>query len=195
MTQALLVAVLVLWLVVIALVVAVFALARQIGVLYERVAPMGALMMDEGPKVGDLSPMFNLTTLSGARVQVGAPGAHSTLVFFVSPTCPVCKKLLPVLRSSAKVESAWLRVVLASDGDEAKQRAFYEKADLSDFPYVLSSDLGMAFRVGKLPFAVLIDELGKVRAKGLINSREQLESLFTAKDLGVESIQEFLQKA
>ncbi len=194
MTEALLVAVLVLWLVVIALVVAVFALARQIGVLYERVAPMGALMMDEGPKVGDLSPMFNLTTLSGARVQVGAPGAYSTLVFFVSPTCPVCKKLLPVLRSSAKVESAWLRVVLASDGDEAKQRAFYEKAELSDFPYVLSSDLGMAFRVGKLPFAVLIDELGKVRAKGLINSREQLESLFTAKDLGVESIQEFLQK-
>ena len=195
MTQALLVTVLVLWLVVIALVVAVFALARQIGVLYERVAPMGALMMDEGPKVGDLSPMFNLTTLSGARVQVGAPGAHSTLVFFVSPTCPVCKKLLPVLRSSAKVESTWLRVLLASDGDEAKQRAFYEKAELSDFPYVLSSDLGMAFRVGKLPFAVLIDELGKVRAKGLINSREQLESLFTAKDLGVESIQEFLQKA
>ena len=195
MTQALLVTVLVLWLVVIALVVAVFALTRQIGVLYERVAPMGALMMDEGPKVGDLSPMFNLTTLSGARVQVGAPGAHSTLVFFVSPTCPVCKKLLPVLRSSAKVESTWLRVLLASDGDEAKQRAFYEKAELSDFPYVLSSDLGMAFRVGKLPFAVLIDELGKVRAKGLINSREQLESLFTAKDLGVESIQEFLQKA
>jgi len=195
MNEALLVAVVVLWILVIALVVAVFALARQIGVLYERVAPMGALMMDEGPKVGDLAPVFNLTTLSGSRVQVGAAGSHSTLVFFVSPTCPVCKKLIPVLRSSAKVESAWLRVVLASDGDEAKQRAFYEKAELADFPYVLSADLGMAFKVGKLPFAVLIDEQGRVRAKGLINSREQLESLFTAKDLGVESIQEYLQKA
>ena len=195
MNEALLVAVVVLWILVIALVVAVFALARQIGVLYERVAPMGALMMDEGPKVGDLAPVFNLVTLAGPRVQVGAPGTHSTLVFFVSPTCPVCKKLIPVLRSSAKVESAWLRVVLASDGDEAKQRAFYEKAELADFPYVLSADLGMAFKVGKLPFAVLIDEQGRVRAKGLINSREQLESLFTAKDLGVESIQEYLQKA
>jgi methylamine dehydrogenase accessory protein MauD len=195
MNDALVVAVVVLWILVIALVVAVFALARQIGVLYERVAPMGALMMDEGPKVGDLAPVFNLTTLAGPRVQVGAPGAHSTLVFFVSPTCPVCKKLLPVLRSSAKVESAWLRVVLASDGDEAKQRAFYEKAELADFPYVLSAELGMAYKVGKLPFAVLIDETGRVRAKGLINSREQLESLFTAKDLGVESIQEYLQKA
>ena len=195
MIDALLLAVVVLWILVIALVVAVFALARQIGVLYERVAPMGALMMDEGPKVGDLAPVFNLTTLSGPRVQVGAPGPHSTLLFFVSPTCPVCKKLIPVLRSTAKVENAWLRVVLASDGDEARQRAFYEKAALGDFPYVLSSDLGMAFKVGKLPFAVLIDEQGRVRAKGLINSREQLESLFTAKDLGVESIQEYLQKA
>ena len=195
MNEALVVAVVVLWILVIALVVAVFALARQIGVLYERVAPMGALMMDEGPKVGDVAPVFNLATLAGPRVQVGAPGTHSTLVFFVSPTCPVCKKPIPVLRSSAKVESAWLRVVLASDGDEAKQRAFYEKAELADFPYVLSADLGMAFKVGKLPFAVLIDEQGRVRAKGLINSREQLESLFTAKDLGVESIQEYLQKA
>jgi methylamine dehydrogenase accessory protein MauD len=60
---------------------------------------------------------------------------------------------------------------------------------------VLSAELGMAYKVGKLPFAVLIDETGRVRAKGLINSREQLESLFTAKDLGVESIQEYLQKA
>ena len=195
MIDSLLVAVGVLWVLVIALVVAVFALARQIGVLYERVAPMGALMMDEGPKVGDLAPVFNLPTLAGARLQLGAAGPYSTLLFFLSPTCPVCKKLLPVLRSTAKIENAWLRVVLASDGDEAKQRAFYAKAELSDFPYVLSSDLGMAFRVGKLPFAVLIDDQGRVRAKGLINSREQLESLFTAKDLGVESIQEYLQKA
>ena len=195
MNEALLVAVVLLWVLVIALVVAVFALARQIGVLYERVAPMGALMMDEGPKVGDLAPVFNLATLGGTRVQLGAPGSHSTLMFFVSPTCPVCKKLMPVLRSSAKVESAWLRVVLASDGDEAKQRAFYEKAALADFPYVLSTELGMAYKVAKLPFAVLLDEQGRVRAKGLINSREQLESLFTAKDLGVGSIQEYLQKA
>lgn len=195
MNEALIVAVVLLWVLVIALVVAVFALARQIGVLYERVAPMGALMMDEGPKVGDLAPVFNLATLGGTRVQLGAPGSHSTLMFFVSPTCPVCKKLMPVLRSAAKVESAWLRVVLASDGDEAKQRAFYEKAALADFPYVLSTELGMAYKVAKLPFAVLLDEQGRVRAKGLINSREQLESLFTAKDLGVGSIQEYLQKA
>ncbi len=195
MNEALVVAVAVLWVLVIALVIAVFALARQIGVLYERVAPMGALTIDDGPKVGDLAPAFNLTALDGKKVQVGAPGAFSTLLFFLSPTCPVCKKLLPVLRSIARDEAQWLRVVLASDGDEAKQRSFYEKAALGEFPYVLSTDLGMAWKVAKLPYAVLTDEQGRVRAKGLINSREQLESLFTAKELGVGSIQEYLQKA
>jgi len=195
MTTTLTVAVAVLWLVVGVLVVAVFALARQVGVLYERVAPMGALMMDEGPKVGEVAPVFNLTTLSGARLALGAAGAFSTLIFFLSPTCPVCNKLLPVLRLTARDEADWLRVVLASDGEESAQRAFYAKNSLSEFPYVLSAELGLAYKVSKLPFAVLLDEAGRVRAKGLINSREQLESLFTAKDLGVESIQQFLQKA
>ncbi|MEQ8231880.1 MAG: methylamine dehydrogenase accessory protein MauD [Gammaproteobacteria bacterium] len=195
MTSALAIAVAVLWVIVIALALAVFALARQIGVLYERVAPMGALMLDEGPKVGERAPSFTLTALDGSSVNIGQPSQTGELVFFVSPTCPVCKKLIPVLRSIARAERDWLRVILASDGDEAKQRAFYEKAELGDFPYVLSTELGMTFKVAKLPYAVLLDESGTVRAKGLINSREQLESLFTAKELGVESIQQYLQKA
>lgn len=195
MTTALTIAVAVLWVVVIGLVIAVFALARQIGVLYERVAPMGALMLDEGPKVGEQSPAFELIGLAGDSVSIGKPSDFGELLFFLSPTCPVCKKLLPVLRSIADAEQDWLRVILASDGDEPRQRRFYAQAKLDDFPYVLSTDLGMAFKVAKLPYAVLLDEAGRVRSKGLINSREQLESLFTAKELGVESIQEYLQKA
>jgi len=50
----------------------------------------------------------------------------------------------------------------------------------------------MKFQISKLPYAVLMDETGTLRAKGLINSREQLESLFTAKELGVASVQDFL---
>ena len=52
MSDALLISNVFLWLVVLALLLVVWALARQIGVLYERVAPMGALMIDQGPKVG-----------------------------------------------------------------------------------------------------------------------------------------------
>lgn len=195
MTDALVVSNALLWAVVLALLVALLALARQIGILYERIAPMGALMLDSGPKVGEAAPAFELESLTGVRIAVGGAGrARSQLLFFLSPTCPVCKKLLPILRSTRQSERGWLDVVLASDGDRAEHLAFYQKAKLADFPYLLSTELGMALKVGRLPYAVLIGEDGRIRAKGLVNSREQLESLFTAKELGVASVQEFLDQ-
>lgn len=192
MADALLISHLVLWGVVLALLVAVFALTRQIGILYERIAPMGALMIDAGPAVGEAAPRFDLPALGGQTVAVGAAGERSQLLFFLSPTCPVCKKLLPILKSIAAVESSWLRLVFASDGEPSEHTAFWRRAALTDFSYVVSAELGMTFRVGKLPYAVLLDEQGRVRAKGLVNSREQLESLFTAKELNVASVQEYV---
>jgi methylamine dehydrogenase accessory protein MauD len=194
MNDALLISNVFLWLVVLALLLVVWALARQIGVLYERVAPMGALMIDQGPKVGDAAPSFSLTSIAGGAVSIGGQLGRGQLLFFLSPTCPVCKKLLPVIRSIAHSEKAWLDIVLASDGDLPQHKAFYEKADLSAFPYVLSTELGMTYQISKLPYAVLIDEHGAIRGKGLVNSREQLESLFVAKETGVASIQEFINQ-
>jgi len=153
---------------------------------------VGALSLDTGPKVGASAPVFALTDLAGQPVNVGAPSPRSTLLFFVSPTCPVCKKLLPIVKSAAVSERRWLSIVLASDGEADEHRRFVQRADLGAFPYVLSQELGIAFHVGKLPYAVLLDEHGVVRAKGLVNSREQLESLFDAKELGFASTQEFV---
>ena len=50
MTQALLVSNVILWVAVVLLAGVVVALVRQIGVLYERVAPAGALMVGRGPR-------------------------------------------------------------------------------------------------------------------------------------------------
>jgi len=192
---ALTVMVVVLFAMVLGLSVAVFALSRQVGILFERVAPMGALIIDAGPKVGAMSPVFDVSTLDGNKIKLGGARERSTLLFFLSPTCPVCKKLLPVLRSMRPVEAEWLDVVLASDGEAAAHQRFVETNNLQTFPYVLSTELGVSFRVSRLPFAVLIGEDGVVRAKGLINNREQLESLFSAKELGIESIQSYLEQA
>ncbi len=194
MNEALLVSNVLLWIAVLVLLVAVIALSRQIGILYERVAPMGALVMDTGPKPGDLAPTFELDALGGGRVRLGGVQPRSTLIFFLSPTCPVCKKLLPILKSIQAAESRWLDIVLASDGEAPAHEGFRQRAQLSQFPYVLSAALGMQYRVSKLPHAVLVDEAGRVRAKGLVNSREQLDSLFAARDLGVGSVQEYLDQ-
>jgi methylamine dehydrogenase accessory protein MauD len=195
MHDALAISQIVLWIVVVILAATVLALARQIGVLHERIAPMGALTIDKGPKVGDAAPIFDLHALNQSPVTVGGPSASglSTMLMFVSPTCPVCKKLLPIVRSIAASETQWLRVVFTSDGEEPAQQEFVRRHRLESFPLVLSSELGTTYRVSKLPYAVLIDEEGRIRAKGLVNTREHLESIIQAKQMGVASIQDYLR--
>ncbi|HSD11436.1 MAG TPA: methylamine dehydrogenase accessory protein MauD [Candidatus Binatia bacterium] len=197
MQEALLISQIVLWVVVLVVAGLELALLRQVGVLHERVAPLGALTLDKGPKEGEAAPRFDLFDLGRRAVTIGGENTQgrSTLLFFLSPTCPVCKKMLPILKSLARSEEKWLSILFASDGAREEHERFIEAQSLAEFPYVLSHELGMTFRVGKLPYAVLIDEAGVVRAKGLINTREHLESLIEAKELGVASIQDYLQTA
>src|SRR5512134_3911763 len=122
-----------LWVLILAVIVALWALARQVGILYERIQPMGALMTDAGPKLGDKAPLFELPSLNGATVNIGGERAKSQLIFFLSTSCPVCKKLLPVLKSASQAEREWLDVVLASDGDSTQHLGFYVDAKLQQF--------------------------------------------------------------
>jgi methylamine dehydrogenase accessory protein MauD len=194
MQTALTVSAVLLWLAVLTLGAICLAIVREVGVLCERIMPAGALMIDKGPAIGTIAPTFELSDIRGANVKVGGvdPSGKATLLFFLSPTCPVCKKLLPLLPSLQTSESAPVNVVLASDGEFDEHMRFARKQNLERFPYVLSQELGLAYQIGKLPYAVLLDETGKVRAKGLVNTREHLESLFEAKERGVGSLQEFV---
>ena len=183
----------VLWVLVITLAAVVLALTRQLGVLHERIAPAGALMLNRGLRVGEAAPVLEVTDLEGRALHIGSARAdgRSTLLLFVSPTCPVCKTLLPAVLASRKDERSWLDVILTSDGELGEQREFVRRQRLEAVPYVVSAALGLAYQVGRLPFAALLDEQGVLRARGLVNSREHLESLFEAKRLGVASLQEY----
>ena len=114
---------------------------------------------------------------------------------FVSPTCPVCKTLLPIFKSSLASERDWLDIILASDGENAAQREFVQAHRLASFPYVVSASLGIAYQVSRLPFAALIDAQGVLRARGIVNSREHLESLVRGEALGFASIQDYFEAA
>ncbi len=195
MTDALLVSNIALWAVVLILAVVVLLLVRQIGVLYERIAPIGALVTPRGPTLGAAAPVITADEIAGGTRVVGGARAdgRSTLLFFLSPTCPVCKELLPSLRSVAHAERGWLDVVLASDGPRADHERFIRSERLEEFPYVVSTALGLAYQVAQLPYAALIDGAGLLRAKGLVNTREHLESLFEASERGVGSLQEYVR--
>ncbi len=196
MIEALLVSQILLWILFLGVALALFALARQIGVLHERVAPLGALMMDGAVEVGDPAPVLELEDIAGRRVTIGGRrhDGRSQLLLFVSPNCPICKKLLGVARSFLRSERRHLELVLVGDGPRDEQEALIRRHRLEEAVWLATPEIGMRFQVGKLPYAILIDENGILRSKGLVNSREHLESLLVAKETGYASIQQYLDE-
>lgn len=186
-----------LWLAVMGLGLLVLSLARQVGILHERIAPAGALMVAGGLEAGTRSPMFDVEALGGETIDIGKPrdDGRRTLLYFLSPTCPICSSLLSTVHDIG-LRDKTLDIILMSDGpreehDQYRQR---KKREIGTFPYVLSEEVGRAFGVGKLPYAVLIDGDGIVCAHGLVNTREHLESLFEAEAAGLASMQDYLAK-
>jgi hypothetical protein len=140
------------WVLLVVLAVVVVALARQVGVLHLRLAPTGALEVDdEGPPIGEAPPTRTARGHDGTTTLVGGPGP-GRLVAFVSPTCPICERILPSLPAVAKATGLVAQVV-------------------SD------PDLEAAYGVPGVPFVVVLDERGVVRSKGTVNSLEQLDGL------------------
>jgi len=181
------------WLLLIAMVAVLFVLTRQIGGLHQRLAPAGALAVNALLEVGQRAPRLAVVTLTGRRIEIGDDHrSRAQLLLFIAPDCPISRSLLPVLAPLVDSER-WLELLLASDGGSIDEhRKFAAGKDLEGLDYALSEDLGRAFGVSKLPYAVLIDETGRIAGFGIVNSREHLESLFEAKESGLPSIQAFM---
>jgi methylamine dehydrogenase accessory protein MauD len=182
-----------LWVGLLVLALVCVLMARQIGVLHQRIAPAGALSLKQPLKLGDATPEMTLPTLDGTSVQIGGTrGGRSQLLIFLAPGCAICEALLPAVRSAGTAERDWLDIILASDGETDAHAEYVREKSLGKFPYVVSEHLGRSYGVAKLPYAVLIDEAGRLVSTGLVNTREHLESLFVAKETGVGNIQQFL---
>lgn len=184
-----------LWAGFLALAALMLGVVRQIGLLHERSAPLGAMMLDHGPDVGERSPVFNVKTFEGDPLIVGRAitPERPSLLMFTGPSCPVCAKILPIVRSVAATEGA--DVILISDGTTAEHREFLREHPLQDERYVVSAEIGMKYQVSKVPYGVLLDKDCVILAKGLCNSREHVESLFETIRLGHSTLQSYLKNS
>jgi methylamine dehydrogenase accessory protein MauD len=178
------------WIVILGLGLALLALARQVGVLHVRLAPAGALLTGKGPVVGEAAPVLDVATIDGAPLAIGKARGRMQLLLFVSPHCPLCKDLIPIAKNFARTEK--LDIVFVGDDALEEQRAMIARLDMAGLPFVNGSIVGRTFHVDRLPHAVLIGDNGTLLSKGLVNSREHLESLVTAHELGVVSVQDYL---
>ena len=148
----------VLWALVLGLSLVVIALLRQVGVLHLRLSPTGALDTGEGPPLGERAP------------RPLTPEGREALVVFGSESCGMCRDLLPSATALARSDPH-LSVVVASTSSAFAGMAEPPATAVAD-PVAVS-----AFRVKATPFAVYVDPDGVVRAKGIVNTLEHLESL------------------
>jgi len=196
MTVFLLTMVLVLTVAVGILLLMILGLAREIGRVQVRLGPLGARMMDTGPKIEQVGPTFHgLTDHVGRAVSVGGHRDRPQLLLFTAPGCSTCKSLLPGMKSMAKGEGD-LDIVMISDGTPEEHAQFLAGAGLGDeLSYVDGRDVGIAYQVGTTPFGVMLDQHGKIKAKGLCNHMAQVESLLNALESDTPSLQHLHTRA
>lgn len=164
----------VLWVIQMFTIVVVFGLARQIGVLHQRVRPLGPGKVQDGPALGSRVSQQILTSAGGNDI----PLVHDkgvSLLALVSPHCSACKPLIESAHSLRKAQPE-VRILVAVDGTES-ERANY-LADYS-FDHIVDSNQITAVSVASRPFALALGPDGTVLQAGVPNTLEQLEILLS----------------
>lgn len=157
--------------------------------LFQEIAPVGALTNSRGPQPGDACPTQPFATLDGQAMPL-AGGAAPRLLLFVSATCPISRKVIPIARSFCVREG--LELVLAGDDDAVVQTRFAQQTATPPAMFINDPALGRALEVDKLPAAFLLDQQGGLIARGLVNNREHLESLLNAWESGFGTVQAYI---
>jgi hypothetical protein len=144
------------WLV-LALVLAFGCIAALAAAVLALAREVGLLRLRLGPELaldvaGEGPPL-------GSQVELGRRnGARLTLAVFSSEGCRLCRALQPSLAAFAREPAVSLLV----------------------FDEVRDADIWRRLNVPGSPYAVVVDALGEVRAKGTFNTHGQLEAIVAA---------------
>ena len=184
---------LIIWTGLILIISALYVLSRQVALLSKRVPSVGALAVNNKIAFHMRAPGFEKANIEGKVVVVGGSKKKDQLLFFIDIACPICRSLVQTVKKVAPKETTDL--VFISDGKTFGQHLdFYRRSNLMPCDYLISEEIGKAYGIGKVPYAVLVGANGKIITFGIVNNREHIESLFQAGEDGVGSLQEYVRK-
>lgn len=183
-----------LWALVIMMAVLVLLLYRHFGVM-----ALGTLdgIQRDGLPIGDAAIPAIVVDAADQPVTWSPKPGRSTLLLFASTGCEPCLEVLPYVRALA--EAAHERqlafdVVTISPGpvDEARDMTAQFGGPLTAY----AENAGGAYSAWKVrgtPFAFVVDEYGKVAAKGLANTPVRLGEIVSA--AGLEPVAALLEES
>jgi len=170
---------------VILLILAVFvlSLARQVGILHERLSPAGVERTRSGIGVGERLPMEKLDALSGAPVEIG-PASEPQALLFVAADCPICRSVLPGFErglAESGMAGYWISDGLPATGEEFPDYAAYaSEHHIDPDRFLISQELGLALGVRQLPALVLLDDNSRLQSLDVLSGPRQLRRIFEA---------------
>lgn len=168
-----------LWVLVLGMAFLLSGALRQLGLLRLRLGDdPGALITDQGLARGTLVPTFDaLLADTGDRVTFTATAGRVRVLVFLSTGCLACRQLIPHINEMAKTFPEVEMVPLVS-GDLASARQVITGAGLKGPVLVdVSTTVPALYGISMSPFTYVIDENGRVLARGVANDWRGLESL------------------
>ncbi len=161
------------------LAVVVLSLARQVGILHERLSPAGMTRARQGIEPGDALPGdLALEALDGEAVDLGT-GASAVL--FVAADCPICKSVLPAFEGAlAETGRApyWVADGLpGKDGALPDYGAYADDHHIDRGRFIVSQELGLTLGIRQLPALALFGTDGRLEEHQALSGPRQIEAL------------------
>lgn len=170
------------WVLLLALGIFCIAILRQMGLLYVRLGgSLGALQTADGPEIGVQIPVPSVHDEHGIVRSLVPPEGKVKLLVFMSPTCEICDPMVPHMPgfSRSLKSHAELLVVMSAADTTGKFSAWRPGAPQT----VVDQSLPELFALPAMPYAVVVDDGGRVASKGVFNDIVQLESVLNEADL------------
>jgi thiol-disulfide isomerase/thioredoxin len=154
-------------------------LASPLGQVLDRIWPSSA---DGTVAIGDAVEPWTLPDLEAGRSTLPVAG-QATLINYWASWCGPCREELPLLAELSRDPKAGLavRAIALDSPDEARRFLTEQRLELPvpvETPGPQDSSIRLGNRASVLPFSVLIDAQGRLRARktGAFHSRAELQS-------------------
>ncbi len=168
-----------------ALALVVLSLARQIGILHERTAPLGLVAKNQGVEEGGEVPDLELPTLASGHVRLkdAARSGRWSALLFIGADCPICRSVLPAYLDMLGDRNSWLEGYWVSDGSDMPSYPAYADANgIDPDRYLISQELALHLQVRQLPSIAIIDDQNRLVAGRVVQSPRQLNDTFQLAD-------------
>lgn len=179
------VAMVVQFVVLIVLTFVVLSLARQVGILHERLTPAGISRAREGILEGEKLPSMSIESEGGGMVDPATVG-RPTALLFVAVDCPICKSVLPAYEESM-IEAGdgmagfWVTDGLpGTDGEMPDYERYAAESRIDPDRFLVSQELGLKLGIRQIPALALLDQEGRLESLETLSGPRQLTRAMAA---------------